>query len=93
MEVLRARGQPPGRGGSELAAPTELSQPTISKHLGVLERARLTEQGREGQRRPRRLRPDGIKAVADWAEPFRVLWEHRFDNLERHLASTVTERK
>ena len=74
-----------------LAAPFRLSQPAVSKHLGVLERAGLIEQGRDAQRRPRRLRPDAIKAVAEWTEPFRVLWERRFDNLERHLASNKTE--
>jgi DNA-binding transcriptional ArsR family regulator len=77
----------------ELGAPFRLSQPTVSKHLGVLERAGLIEQGRDAQRRPRRLRPEAIKAVAEWAEPFRVLWERRFDNLERHLASTKTKDK
>jgi DNA-binding transcriptional ArsR family regulator len=71
----------------ELAAPFRLSQPTVSKHLSVLERAGLIEQRRDAQRRPRRLRPDAIRAVAEWAEPFRVLWERRFDNLERHLAA------
>jgi DNA-binding transcriptional ArsR family regulator len=75
----------------ELAAPFRLSQPTVSKHLGVLERAGLIEQGRDAQRRPRRLRPEAIKVVAEWAEPFRVLWERRFDNLAAHLASKQTE--
>jgi DNA-binding transcriptional ArsR family regulator len=78
---------------AELGAPFRLSQPTVSKHLSVLERAGLIEQGRDAQRRPRRLRPEAIKAVAEWAEPFRVLWERRFDNLERHLASTKTKDK
>jgi DNA-binding transcriptional ArsR family regulator len=77
----------------ELGAPFRLSQPTVSKHLSVLERAGLIEQGRDAQRRPRRLRPEAIKAVAEWAEPFRVLWERRLDNLERHLASNKTEDK
>jgi DNA-binding transcriptional ArsR family regulator len=75
----------------ELGAPFRLSQPTVSKHLNVLERAGLIEQGRDAQRRPRRLRPEAIKAVAEWAEPFRVLWERRLDNLERHLASNKTK--
>src|SRR3954471_12873365 len=70
----------------DLGAPFQLSQPTISKHLSVLERAGLIEQGRDAHRRPRRLRPEAIKAVAEWAEPFRILWERRLDNLERHLA-------
>jgi DNA-binding transcriptional ArsR family regulator len=78
---------------SELRAPFPLSQPTVSKHLSVLERAGLIEQGRDAQRRPRRLRPEAIKAVAEWAEPFRVLWERRLDNLERHLASNKAEDK
>ena len=77
----------------ELGAPFRLSQPTISKHLNVLERAGLIEQARDAQRRPRRLRPEAIKAVAEWAESFRVLWERRLDNLERHLASTRTKDK
>jgi DNA-binding transcriptional ArsR family regulator len=75
---------------SELGEPFSLSQPAISKHLGVLERAGLIEQGRDAQRRPRRLRAEAIKEVAEWSEPFRVLWERRFDNLERHL---VREKK
>jgi DNA-binding transcriptional ArsR family regulator len=77
----------------ELTAPFRLSQPTVSKHLNVLERAGLIEQKRDAQRRPRRLRPGAIKAVAEWAEPFRALWERRLDNLERHLASNKTEDK
>jgi DNA-binding transcriptional ArsR family regulator len=77
----------------ELTAPFRLSQPTVSKHLNVLERAGLIEQKRDAQRRPRRLRPEAIKAVAEWAEPFRALWERRLNNLERHLASNKTEDK
>jgi DNA-binding transcriptional ArsR family regulator len=73
---------------TELAAPFRLSQPAVSKHLHVLERAGLIESGRDAQRRPRRLKPEAIAAVAAWAEPFRVLWERRFDNLERLLDRT-----
>ena len=75
----------------ELMAPFELSQPTISKHLRVLEEAGIIEQSREAQRRPRRLRPEAIRSVAEWAEPFRALWEQRFDNLEHHLANPREE--
>lgn len=78
---------------SELGAPFRLSQPAISKHLIVLERAGLIECGQDAQRRPRRLRPEAMKAVAEWAEPFSILWERRFDNLERHLANQNTEEK
>lgn len=77
----------------ELGAPFDLSQPTVSKHLSVLEQAGLIEQRRDSQRRPRRLRPEAIKAVAEWAEPFRILWERRFDNLEQHLVSANAEKE
>jgi DNA-binding transcriptional ArsR family regulator len=70
---------------SELMEPFELSQPTISKHLKVLERAGLVEGGRDAQRRPRRLAPRAMKDIADWIEPFREQWERRFDNLDAHL--------
>src|SRR5271170_2506980 len=71
---------------SELVAPFALSQPTISKHLKVLEKAGLIEGGRDAQRRPRRLTPLAMKEVADWMEPFRQQWENRLDRLEAHLA-------
>ena len=70
---------------SELMAPFALSQPTISKHLKVLEAAGLIEGGRDAQRRPRRLAPLALKEAADWIEPFRRAWEARLDNLETHL--------
>jgi DNA-binding transcriptional ArsR family regulator len=71
---------------SELLAPFELSQPTISKHLKVLEDAGFIERGRDAQRRPRKLVATALKDVADWVEPFREQWEGRLDNLDRHLA-------
>jgi DNA-binding transcriptional ArsR family regulator len=70
----------------ELASPFALSQPAVSKHLKVLERAGLIEVLRDAQRRPRRLNRAGMKLVADWIEPFRRQWDARLDNLERHLA-------
>jgi len=70
---------------SELMAPFALSQPTISKHLKVLEAAGLIEGGRDAQRRPRRLAPLALKEAADWMELFRRAWEARLDNLETHL--------
>lgn len=78
---------------SELLEPFELSQPTISKHLKVLEDAGLIERGREAQRRPRRLVPAALKDVAEWIEPFRRQWEARFENLERHLSTMSPSKK
>jgi DNA-binding transcriptional ArsR family regulator len=71
---------------AELMAPFTLSQPTISKHLKVLEEAGLIEGGRDAQRRPRRLVAPAMKDAADWIEPFRRQWEQRFANLDDHLA-------
>jgi DNA-binding transcriptional ArsR family regulator len=75
---------------SELMAPFSLSQPTISKHLKVLEKAGMIEGGRDAQRRPRRLNPVAMKDLADWLEPFRKQWEARFDNLDAHLTKLNT---
>jgi DNA-binding transcriptional ArsR family regulator len=78
---------------SELMAPFELSQPTISKHLRVLEDAGLIERGRDAQRRPRKLLAAALRDVADWVEPFRRQWEGRLDNLDRHLAAMSKKEK
>jgi len=78
---------------SELLAPFELSQPTISKHLKVLEDAGFIERGRDAQRRPRRLVATALKDVADWVEPFREQWEARLGNLDHHLAKMSKKEK
>ncbi|MFL6796391.1 MAG: ArsR/SmtB family transcription factor [Xanthobacteraceae bacterium] len=72
---------------SEIVAPFDLSQPTVSKHLKVLESAGLIEGGRDAQRRPRKLVPQAMKELADWIDLFRQQWEQRFDNLETHVLS------
>src|SRR5205823_12628270 len=64
---------------SELMKPFALSQPTISKHLKVLEQAGLITRGRVAQRRPRKLQAVPLKNVADWVEPYRYHWELRFE--------------
>lgn len=69
-------------GVMELAAPFTLSLPAISKHLKVLERAKLISRGREAQWRPCTLEPRPLKEVADWIERYRELWEERFERLD-----------
>ncbi len=78
---------------SELMAPFELSQPTISKHLKVLEKAGLIVGGRDAQKRPRKLAPSAMKEVAGWIEPFRQQWERRLDNLEAYLSDMKQQEK
>lgn len=70
---------------TELAAPFDLSLPAISKHLKVLQRAGLIEQGRQAQWRPCRLRPEGLRSVADWVGQYRRYWESSFDRLDDYL--------
>lgn len=70
---------------AELMEPFDLSQPTISKHLKVLEDAGLIEIGRDAQRRPRRLNKHGVENLSKWLEDFRRQWDRRFDNLENYL--------
>jgi DNA-binding transcriptional ArsR family regulator len=70
---------------SELAAPFDMSFPAVSKHLKVLERAGLVEQGREAQFRPRKLRPDPLRDLAGWLEEYRRYWDDRLDNLDAYL--------
>ncbi len=70
---------------NDLAQPFSLSQPAISKHLKVLERAGLVSQGRNAQFRPRRLETAPLKQVSDWVEQYRKFWEPSFDRLDTYL--------
>lgn len=71
---------------SELAEPFDMAQPTISRHLRVLEDAGLISTARDAQRRPRTLVIGGPLQEADvWLAPFRAQWEQRFDRLESFL--------
>jgi DNA-binding transcriptional ArsR family regulator len=69
----------------ELAAPFSISQPAISKHLKVLERAGLISRGREAQLRPCRLEAAPLRDVVDWLEQYRRFWESSFDRLDAYL--------
>ena len=78
---------------SELMKPFDLRQPTISKHLSVLERAGLVVRKRDAQRRPRTLVAVPLKDVADWIDPFRRFWEQRFASLDGYLKEMQKKEK
>jgi len=70
---------------NELAAPFDMTQPSISKHLKVLERAGLISRGRAAQTRPCRLEAAPLKEVASWMALYRNVWEDSFDRLDAFL--------
>src|ERR1700754_846786 len=78
---------------NELAAPFEITQPSISKHLKVLERAGLITRSRAAQTRPCRLEAAPLKEIANWVELYRRHWEQRFDRLGTYLESTKSKQK
>ncbi len=79
---------------SDLAKPflKNMSLPAITKHLQVLEKARLITKTREAQWRPCKLNGDAFKDVSDWVEHYRIFWEESFDRLDAYL-KTVTAKK
>src|ERR1700730_17406266 len=81
LELLREGERPVG----ELVDALALSQPAVSKHLRVLREAGLVEVRADAQRHLYRVRPEPLRAVDAWLEPYRQLWESRLDALERHL--------
>lgn len=78
---------------SELMKPFALRQPTISKHLKVLERAGLVARGRDAQRRPRTLVAAPLKDIDDWLESYRHFWEERFASLDDYLRELKRKEK
>ena len=70
---------------NELAQPFAMSQPAISKHLKVLERAGLISVGQDGQRRPRRLEVRPLREASAWIERYRARWEENFARLDALL--------
>ena len=78
---------------SELMQPFALSQPTISKHLKVLERAGLVARGRDAQRRPRALVVTPLQQIDRWLESYRRSWEEQFASLDDYLTGLRKEGK
>src|SRR5215468_532435 len=70
---------------TQLAKPFTMSQPAISKHLKVLERAGLIARARRAQARPCRLQAAPLREVADWVERYRRYWEQSFERLDAYL--------
>ena len=77
----------------ELAEPFDMSQPAISKHLKVLERAGLIVQEQEAQRRPRKLNPKPLAEAVEWIETYRKHWEAAFARLDEVLEELKAEKK
>ena len=75
----------------ELAEPFEISQPAISKHLKVLERAGLISIGQDAQRRPRKLEPAALEAANAWIERYREIWEANYQRLDTLLEQLKQE--
>jgi DNA-binding transcriptional ArsR family regulator len=78
---------------SELAEPFAISQPAISKHLKVLERAGLISRGRDAQRRPRRLEAQPLGEASRWLEAYRRHWEANFRRLDALLEELKSKPK
>ena len=70
---------------TELAEPFEMSQPAISKHLKVLERAGLISMDVDAQRRPRKLEPKRLQEAVDWIERYREIFEQKYQRLDALL--------
>jgi len=76
---------------TELMQPFEISQPAISKHLRVLERAGLISRGRDAQRRPRRLEAGPLAEANEWLDRYRQIWEESFERLDDLLSKLTTQ--
>jgi DNA-binding transcriptional ArsR family regulator len=78
---------------AELAEPFAMSQPAISKHLKVLERAGLVSRGRDAQRRPRRLEAKPLEEATEWLERYRRFWEGNYQRLDALLEELKSKQK
>jgi DNA-binding transcriptional ArsR family regulator len=78
---------------TELARPFAMSQPAISKHLKVLERAGLISRGRDAQRRPCRIEGKALEEASGWLERYRAIWEGNFKRLDALLDTLQADGK
>lgn len=77
----------------EIAAPFRMSLPAISKHLKVLEKAKLIRRGKDKQWRPCELEAAPLKEVSDWVSEYRQFWEESFDRLDEYLKEIQDKEK
>jgi len=77
----------------ELAEPFDMSQPAISKHLRVLERAGLISRSRDAQRRPCRIEAEPLAEATAWLERYRKIWEANFERLDALLEELKKKKK
>ncbi|MCW2968065.1 MAG: transcriptional regulator [Solirubrobacteraceae bacterium] len=89
LDLLRQRERPVG----ELVAALSVSQPAVSKHLRVLRDAGVVEARVDAQRRLYRVRPESLREIDDWVQPYRAMWSESLDALEHHLDTMPDERQ
>jgi len=75
----------------ELASPFAISAPAISRHLKVLEQAKLIRREVEAQKRRCHLRPETLKEASEWMETYRRFWTERLDHMETYLATLASQ--
>src|SRR4051794_39394987 len=88
LDLLRDRERPVG----EIVDALSVSQPAVSKHLRVLREAGVVEARADAQRRLYRVRPEPLRDIDAWLEPYRALWSDSLDALERHLDEMEDQR-
>src|SRR3954471_16164920 len=88
LDLLRERERPVG----ELVDALSVSQPAVSKHLRVLREAGVVQARVDAQRRVYRVRPEPLREIDAWLEPYRATWSESLDALERHLDTMPDDR-
>jgi DNA-binding transcriptional ArsR family regulator len=77
----------------EIAKPFRVTLPAITKHLKVLEKARLIRRGRDAQYRPCTLNAEPLREASDWMDQYRKFWEESFDRLDEYLKEMQIDEK
>ena len=91
-DILARRSHGPAN-VNDLAAPYEMSRVAVSKHLKVLERAKLVSRGKDAQFRPCRLEAAPLRDVAAWVDDYRKFWDRSIDALDGYLKNIQQTKK